>query len=91
MKKVLQKTVPIKNENKEIKKPRGSQRKETIEQNEMHHDWLEACNLIELGISNYVPYVDLLYDTFDNVDIGADEIWLVLVFVHEYNFVNNKI
>jgi hypothetical protein len=65
--------VSCKNENKEIKKPRNSQRKSTIEQNEIHPDCIEAYNNIKLGIKTYEPYVDLIYDVLDNIE-DIDEI-----------------
>ena len=45
-----------------------SQRKSTIEQNELHVDCVEAYNMIKSGIHNYESYVEMIEDILDNVD-----------------------
>ncbi len=60
--------VSCKNENKEIKKPRNSQRKSTIEHNEIHGDCIKAYDMIKSEIKKYESYVESIYDIFDSVD-----------------------
>ena len=59
----------IKGGKKELKsKPRNSQRKETIKQDEIHPDCIEAYNMIKSNIIELQPFVDDIYNIADDIE-----------------------